>query len=104
MNSIEELVKFVESHGLKVWDFGDAVTVMPVPDFTESSYLMSYVLYIWNGDKLNPKALGIEWWKDALPHMSTMEIAISHFSEFARPVGEFDRLPKPVKEESLLPH
>ena len=55
---IEEFAE-EKPEGVKVWDFGDSQTVMPVPDMASGSYLTSLlcVLYIEGTKDAGPSAL-----------------------------------------------
>lgn len=99
---LEEYNKLLKSEGLELWDFGDSVTVMPVPDFTsaENTYLISSVIYVMRRLPNNQtKILGVEIphvWKAGEPILVSDELVTkirAKFEEQAVLVSEGGPLP-----------
>lgn len=87
-------------YNLTLYDFGEAVTVMPMPDFQNHSYLTSHAIFVI--DRKSNRAMGIEIPSLSIDVDSLVDAVGKMFWSMSADITPDGRLPKPIKLHELL--
>jgi hypothetical protein len=100
----DEVLGILQRYGLRLHDFGESMSVVPMIDAKSGGYLTSSMIVIETIARPTgntAKVLPIEFWRDVSPAISVIEYAAANFERLAVEVENGKVFPSTYKEDDL---